>query len=146
MGRIRYLHASMTDLAALESGSVDLVFAGQSIEHITEEEARGVMREVFRVLQAGGHFCLDTINGPVARLHSPDRFLHPEHKVEYAVSHLVAQLHLAGFRVQAVKGIVPMPRSLRTGVYDEREFFDNAHLSDDAESSFLFCVHCVKPG
>jgi hypothetical protein len=54
----------------LRRRSFDLVYSGQSIEHVTESEGDTVMREVFRVLAPGGWFCLDTPNGPVWRLRS----------------------------------------------------------------------------
>jgi SAM-dependent methyltransferase len=146
MGPIRYLHTSMTDLSAIENDSLDLVFAGESIEHVSEGEGRRVMGEVFRVLRSGGYFCLDTPNGALTRLQSPNAFIHPEHRVEYRVVDLVARLREVGFQIIETKGICPMPRTMQTGVFDEREILTNAYLSDNAETGYLFYVKCVKPG
>lgn len=146
MGPVRYLHTSMTDLSAIPSNSIDLVFAGQSIEHVSEADAFQVFREVFRVLRPGGHFCLDTPNAALARIQSPERLIHPEHKIEYRVSELVSRLRQAGFQIEHVQGLCPMPRTRQTGVFDEEELFANAYLSDDAENSYVFYVHAVREG
>ncbi len=145
MGSIRYVHTSMIDLSVIESGSIDLVFSGQSIEHISEEDGQRVMQQAFRVLQPGGHFCLDTPNGVLARIQSPDAFLHPEHEVEYCVDDLATRLRDVGFEIKEIKGICPMPRTVQTGIFDEQELLTNAYLSDDAEICYLFYIRCVKP-
>jgi glycosyltransferase involved in cell wall biosynthesis/SAM-dependent methyltransferase len=146
MGPVRYLHTSMTDLSVLKDGSVDLVFAGQSIEHVTVEEAKRIMSEVLRVLRPGGFFCLDTVNAAVARIQLPHALLHPEHRVEYRVSDLVSRLQIAGFEVKEVKGLCPMSGTVKSGLFDAQELLDNARLSDEAEICYLFFVECVKPG
>jgi SAM-dependent methyltransferase len=145
MGSIRHVYASMTDLSVIESGSVDLVFSGQSIEQVSEEDGQRVMQEAFRVLRPGGHFCLDTPNGVLTRIQSPDAFLHPEHKVEYRVDDLAARLQDVGFEIQEIKGIGPMPHTVQTGIFDEQELLTNAYLSDDADICYLFYIRCVKP-
>jgi glycosyltransferase involved in cell wall biosynthesis/SAM-dependent methyltransferase len=146
MGPIRYLHTSMTDLSVIKDGSVDLVFAGQSIEHVSVEEAKRIMSEVLRVLRPGGFFCLDTVNAAVARIQLPHAFLHPGHRVEYRVSDLVNKLQVAGFEVKKVKGLCPMSGTVRSGLFDEQELLDNDRLADEAEICYLFFVECVKPG
>ncbi len=145
MGAIRHLHTLMTDLSIIESSSVNLVFSGQSIEHVNEEDGQYVMQEAFRMLRPGGHFCLDTPNGALARIQSPDAFLHPEHKVEYRVDDLAARLRDVGFEIKEIKGICPMPRTVQTGIFDEQELLSNSCLSDDAEICYLFYIRCVKP-
>lgn len=85
---VRYLYRSMADLAPITDESVDMVFSGESIEHITEEDGDRVCQEAYRVLKPGGCFCLDTPNGALTRLQSPDEFIHPEHKIEYHVHEL----------------------------------------------------------
>ncbi len=144
MGQIRYLHVSMTDLSAITSSSIDLVFAGQSIEHVSRAEGWQVLREVLRVLRPGGHFCLDTPNAAILRIQSPSGFLHPEHQVEYHVEELLAGLREVGFEIVELKGMCPMPRTYQQGVFDEQELLSNARLSDDAERSYLFYVHAIK--
>ena len=81
-GPVNYVYASMSDLSAFQDGTIDLVYAGQSIEHVTVEEARTVLREVHRVLKPGGHFCFDTPNRKVTILQFPN-YIVDDHKYEY---------------------------------------------------------------
>ena len=41
-----YRYHSMTDLSSYPSGSFDLVYSGQSIEHVTRREADSVLSQV----------------------------------------------------------------------------------------------------
>ena len=50
----------------------DLVYSGQSIEHVTPSDADIVIKEVARVLRPGGWFALDTPNARVTRVQQPD--------------------------------------------------------------------------
>lgn len=144
--QVIYHLGSMTDLSWLMDESVDLVWAGESIEHVEEWEAVGVAKEVFRVLKPGGIFCFDTPNAALTSLQSPHALIHPEHKREYFVSEMRDMLERAGFRVIEAKGICPMPRSLATGVFDITELVSNIRLSENPEEGYLFFLKAVKPG
>ena len=48
-GRVSYRYHSMTDLSGYPSASFDMVYSGQSIEHITRAEAEQVLGEAYRV-------------------------------------------------------------------------------------------------
>ena len=89
-----------------EDGSFDLVYSGQSIEHVTEADGDAVVREAFRVLAPGGWFCLDTPNGPVWRLRS-DAPMNHDHKIEYGAGELVAQAGAGRLRGDRVQGAQP---------------------------------------
>jgi SAM-dependent methyltransferase len=143
--RVRYLHTSMVDLSALADESADMVWSGQTIEHVTRQEARQVCAEVMRVLKPGGCFCLDTPNRALTQLQNPEGFIHPEHKYEYTVPELVAHLREAGLEVKRTLGICPMPRASRGDGFDLEEISDHGELSDDAENAYLFYIESVKP-
>src|SRR5262249_14505347 len=81
-GSINVLYTNVTDLSAIPSSSTDLVWMGQTIEHISEEDSFIVYREVRRILKLGGHFCLDTPNRNLTEIHTTG-WIHPEHKIEY---------------------------------------------------------------
>ena len=100
LGPVEFAFHSMVDLSRYDDGSFDLVYSGQSIEHVTEEQGERVVREAFRVLAPGGWFCLDTPNGPVWRLRG-DELMNHDHKIEYSAGQLVALLERGGFRRRA---------------------------------------------
>ena len=55
-GPVRYQYHSMTDLSRYRSASFDLVYSGQSIEHVTPSEVEHVLHQVRRILKPGGCF------------------------------------------------------------------------------------------
>lgn len=144
-GVIDYVHSSMADLSAIEDDLADLVFSGESIEHVNRDEAALVITEARRVLKPGGYFCLDTPNSKLTRIHCPTEFIHREHKVEYAPNELIDMLQKGGFEIVETGGICPMPETLRSGVFDETEVFRMPALSDEADISYCFYVKCRKP-
>jgi SAM-dependent methyltransferase len=143
--RVTRLRRSMAEPLPLADASVDLVVAGETIEHVTAEEAARLCREARRVLKPGGSFCLDTPNAALTRLESPDALIHPDHEVEYRVGELRAVLEAAGLRVVEALGLCPMPESLRAGHFDHRELVAGIGLGDDPESGYLFYLRAVRP-
>jgi SAM-dependent methyltransferase len=144
MGDIRYAHGSMTDLSALESQTVDLVFSGQSIEHVSRDDARLVLQEARRVLKDQGILFLDTPNARLTRIQSPEAFIHPEHKVEYRPAELARMIEDSGFAIQTIGGICPMPISAQRGVFDPQELIRNVRLSDNPEAAYAFYIQAAK--
>lgn len=127
-GPVRYEFHSMTDLSRYEPGSFDLVYSGQTFEHVTEAQGDVVLKEVARVLAPGGTFALDTPNAAVCR-RQQEEFIDPDHKVEYTAAELEAKLTAGGFSVESRWGLNyagPGPfsaeRTARTsGVFAEAE-------------------------
>jgi ubiquinone/menaquinone biosynthesis C-methylase UbiE len=142
--RVRYLYQSMAAPLPIADESVDLVFCGESIEHVTEAEANAVCREAYRVLKPDGYLCLDTPNASLTRLQSPDAPIHPEHKKEYQVHELRSKLERWGFEVVEAIGICPMPESLHSGVFSYEEMVHNTGLSERPEEGYLFYLKGVK--
>lgn len=142
-GPVNYVYASMSDLSAFEDGTVDLVYAGQSIEHVPVEEAKTVLREVHRVLRPGGHFCFDTPNRRVTILQFPN-YVVDDHKYEYTHPEMTALLEGHGFAVREAKGMVLMDRSVREGRFDEKEVMGRDRLYDDIENCFLLYYKAQK--
>jgi SAM-dependent methyltransferase len=144
LGPVEFAFHSMVDLGRYEDGSFDLVYSGQSIEHVTEAEGDEVAGEVFRVLAPGGWFCLDTPNGPVWRLRSAE-LMNDDHKVEYAVDQLVAKLERAGFDVTERKGLNLMRRGVAAGVFDKSEASAHPGVFAAAEECLLLALVARKP-
>ncbi|MBI5686464.1 MAG: class I SAM-dependent methyltransferase [Verrucomicrobia bacterium] len=143
--RVRYLHQSMSDLSGIADASVDLVWSGESIEHITQAEAGEMFQEVWRVLKPGGYFCLDTPNRAITQIQSPSQLIHPEHKLEYTASQLTRCLSEARFQIVQAGGLGPMPKTAQSGVFNWPELTESADLSDHAEICYLLYVKCRKP-
>jgi SAM-dependent methyltransferase len=144
LGPVEFAFHSMVDLGAYADGSFDLVYSGQSIEHVTESEGDDVVREVFRVLAPGGWFCLDTPNGPVWRLRSSE-LMNDDHKIEYSAAGLVAKLEAGGFEVRESKGLNLMRRGVSAGRFDEAEASAHPGVFAAAEDCLLLALVAAKP-
>lgn len=99
---VEWLAQSVGDLSPVRDGEVDLVFAGQLIEHLWPDDMAGFLCESHRVLRPGGALVID----------SPTRFItdalawaQPEHTIELEVDEIVELLELAGFVDIDMKGI-----------------------------------------
>jgi predicted SAM-dependent methyltransferase len=143
-GLVSYVYSSMTDLSHFPDGSVDLVYSGQSIEHVTRAEADLVFQEVRRILKQGGAFCFDTPNRRVTKLGYPDGFVVDDHKYEYTHTEMTAMLEQHGFRVLEAKGLVLMSRSVEEGRYIIDEARGRDRIYDDIEDCFLLYYRAQK--
>jgi SAM-dependent methyltransferase len=144
LGPVEFAFHSMVDLSRYDDNSFDLVYSGQSIEHVSEADGDAVAREAFRVLAPGGWFCLDTPNGPAWRLRS-EALMNHDHQIEYAAGELVAKLERAGFEVTECKGLNLMRRGTAAGVFDEAEASAFPGVFAAAEDCLLLAVVARKP-
>jgi predicted SAM-dependent methyltransferase len=145
LGPVRYRYHSMTDLSAFADSSVDLVYSGQSFEHVTPEDGQIVLKEVMRVLRPGGHLALDTPNARVTRIQQ-EAFIDPDHKVEYTYPELRDLLEQAGFVIDSARGLNLAQNSVETGVFDGDEVAGHSGLFDEIESCYILCVVAHRPG
>ena len=144
LGPVRYRYHSMTDLSAFDDESFDLVYSGQSIEHVTEEEGDLVLKEVARLLRPGGHIGLDTPNARVTRVQQDD-FVDPDHKVEYTHQQMVEKFERAGLEVVEAKGLNYAGRSVRTGEFSVEEVAQHHGLFTEIEDCYLLAYVARKP-
>lgn len=136
-GLVKYLFESMTNLESIPDRSVNLVFSGESFEHITREEGERVMAEVRRMLKPGGSFCFDTPNRALTRIQMGDKFIHDDHKYEYTNAELTEMLTRHGFDIVEARGVTWMPRSVATRQILYDEMVENIGLFDDIENCYL---------
>lgn len=136
LGLVRYRYHSMVDLSGLDDESFDLVYSGQSIEHVTADEADVVLKEVARVLAPGGVLALDTPNAAVCRLQQAE-FIDPDHKVEYTAAELDAKLAAAGFDVVERKGLNYAGASVASGTFDALDTAKHWGLYAEPELCYL---------
>jgi len=144
LGPVEFAFHSMVDLSAYADGSFDMVYSGQSIEHVSESEGDTVMREVFRVLAPGGWFSLDTPNGPVWRLRSA-ALMNEDHKIEYGAAQLQSMLESHGFLVAEAKGLNLMQRGVAARRFDEQEASAHPGVFAAIEDCLLLALVARKP-
>ncbi|MGH9042433.1 MAG: methyltransferase domain-containing protein [Acidimicrobiia bacterium] len=142
-GPVAYAYHSMTDLGRYADASFDLVYSGQTIEHIVPEVAAHVLAEVHRVLRPGGHLGLDTPNARATRAQQAE-FIDPDHKVEYTHAEMVALLEGAGLAVREAKGLNYVGRSLAEGGFSIEEAAGNPGIFAAPEDCYLLAYVCRK--
>lgn len=143
-GPVRYAYHSMADLSAYPEGSFDLVFSGQSIEHLSVADADAMLAGAFRVLRPGGYLALDTPNARVTRVQQAE-FIDPDHKYEYTVEEMEAKLAAAGFELVERKGMNLATGSLERSSFDMVEVARNVGVFWEAESCYLMAFVCRRP-
>lgn len=145
-GRVRYAHGRaerIAECADLADERFDLIFMGQTFEHIHTEAMPGLLRWMRDHLAPGGRFAFDTPNRLLTRLHYPDSWIDEDHKHEYTPDEAERLLADCGLRVVKRTGLVRLPESARTGVFNEREparDLDEALVSDRPETCYLFAL------
>ena len=140
-------YCDMTDLRDFADEQFDLVWSGQSIEHVDRAAAARMCREAWRVLRPGGDFCLDTPNRGITEIHTRSvggGFVHPDHKHEYRAAELRDLLVASGFAIEAEKGICEMPRTRATRAFDYADFILGNPIADDPEDGYVLFFHCTK--
>jgi SAM-dependent methyltransferase len=146
LGPVEYRYHSMVDLSEYPDASFDLVFSGQTIEHITEDEARKMLGEVRRVLAPGGWFCVDTPNVRATNLMNPDGTLsNPDHKIEYTIASLTELVRDAGFEVTASYGLNDLGDCFARGVWDDAVAAARHGVFSDADNCVLIALVCRNP-
>ncbi len=142
LGPVTFRYHSMADLGGIPDASFDLVYSGQSIEHVTRGDADKVLAEVRRVLRPGGALALDTPNGAVCRLQQ-DEFIDPDHEVEYTHAEFSDKLERAGFRIARQHGLNYAGASVASGRFDAAEVARHWGLFDDLERCYILAYVCV---
>jgi SAM-dependent methyltransferase len=141
---VNYAYHSMAELSHYPDASFDLVWSGQTMEHIQREEGGAVMREVGRILKPGGVFALDTPNRTATGMWTIRPFIHAEHKYEYRYEEFVDAMASSGLELVMSKGLVDLSRSLESGYLIPDEFH-RGEINDHPERSFIFFLQYRNP-
>jgi len=144
LGPVRYRYHSMSDLSGYPDDSFDLVYSGQSIEHVPVEEADAVLAEAARVLRPGGHLALDTPNATVCRVQQ-DGYIDPDHDYEYTHAEMLAKFARAGLTVVEAKGLNHAGASVDRGTFSVEEVATARGLYADIERCYLLAYLCRTP-
>jgi SAM-dependent methyltransferase len=100
---VEWLQRTLGDMGPVPTGSVDLVFGGQVIEHLWADDVADFLIESHRVLQPGGIIALDS---PNRRVTEAIGWRHPQHTVEFSVDEIVLLIALAGFELEELRGVL----------------------------------------
>jgi SAM-dependent methyltransferase len=144
-GQVRYEYRSMADLSFADDASVDLIYSGQSIEHVTESDGEIVLKESYRILRPGGFMAIDTPNGTVCRLQQA-ALIDPDHKVEYSLEQLRDKVESAGFHVLTERGLNWGGAAVARKEFDPVALAGYRGIYYDAESCYLLALVIQKPG
>lgn len=98
---VRWIPAPADRFDGVEDGIVDVVFAGQTTEHLWANELLGFLLESHRVLRPGGLLALDSPNRLVT-----EHLLwsHGGHTIELSADEMSGLLRLAGFDPMPARG------------------------------------------
>ena len=97
-GYARWVESTADHFLDVDDGSMDLVFAGQTTEHLWAEELLGFLLESHRVLAIGGQLVMDS---PNRRVTEHLRWSHGGHTIELSADEMAELARLAGFDVTA---------------------------------------------
>jgi SAM-dependent methyltransferase len=142
-GTVRYRYHSMTDLSDYASHSFDLVYCGESIEHVTREDAWRVLDQVHRVLRGGGTFALDTPNAAVTRLQQA-AFIDPDHEHEYTAPEMELMLRRSGFRIDHGLGLNYAGSCLAASAFSVEEVATRRGVFSEPASCYLLAYICAR--
>src|SRR5690606_19560013 len=123
----------------------DFAWSGQSIEHVSREDAVVMCDSIYRILKPGGRFCLDTPNRLVTAIHTRNwhgGYINPDHRYEYAPDELRSLLLDAGFRIDVEAGINAMVNTCETGNFDYTDFVLGNPLTDRIEEGYSLFFAC----
>jgi len=99
---VEWIANTCADMSDVATGSCDLVFSGQNIEHLWPAEVAGFLVEAARVTRPGGWLVIDSPNRLITE---PQNWSHPEHTVELTPEEIEALLQPAGFAVTKCAGL-----------------------------------------
>jgi predicted SAM-dependent methyltransferase len=143
---IEYVYGSMADLTCFQKNYFDLIWSGESIEHVTVEEAEKVLSEAYKLLKPGGILALDTPNRRATEVHSPDSYIHAEHKIEYYYEDLCKLIEKHNFKILQTKGLLDLSTSIATSSMEHfyHEFIQGELINDNPDNSYCFYICCVR--
>lgn len=147
-GEVVIRYGDMTELHDFADESVDFVWSGQSIEHVSPEAGERMCKAAFRVLKKGGAFCLDTPNRMATEIHvrgAGIQFIHPEHCIEYRPEELKSLLTSSGFEIKSSLGICEMKNTVATGEFCYEDFVLGEPITADVNRGYIQFFHCIKP-
>ncbi|MEO8695226.1 MAG: class I SAM-dependent methyltransferase [Acidimicrobiales bacterium] len=144
---VEWVASTADDFTSIADDSVDLVFAGQTTEHLWPDELVGFLSESARVLRPEGLLVVDSPNRLVTQaLH----WSHGGHTIELSADEMTELLDLAGFRVETCTGLWRCRygdtiRSLEDGVRSRADVADRSSGGVRApDDSFVWWINARR--
>lgn len=142
-----WIESTADRFEGVPDGSIDLVFAGQTTEHLWAEELVGFLMESRRVLGPEGQLVIDSPNRLVTEHLA---WSHGGHTLEVSADEMTGLLELAGFDVVRVRGAWLCEVDGR--VLELEEGLDSAAMvvrrialgGDDPDRSFVWWIDSVR--
>jgi SAM-dependent methyltransferase len=144
-GTLKYEHGRVETIdsyANLVDIKYDMVFMGQTIEHIYPDKLPIVLRWISGHLKTNGKFIFDTPNRIITKVQTPEKWIDEDHKHEYTPSEMESLLNRCGLKVTKKTGIVDMPDTLSSGCFNPLEVYDTELINNSPDSSYLFAFEC----
>jgi SAM-dependent methyltransferase len=145
-GTVQYVHGFVEDIddhEQLKEKKFDLVFMGQTIEHIQKDKLPLVLNWIREHLNDGGKFIFDTPNRDITKIQSPTKYIDEDHKYEYTPAEMEALLNENRFNVVKKTGILDMPDTLISQKFNPLEVYERSLINNAPESSYVFAFECV---
>lgn len=143
--QVNYSYHPMHKLEKLtDKSSFDMIWMGQTVEHINPRELEDILIFSKKLLTKNGMFCLDTPNRLITKLLDPSHYIHPDHKVEYTPDELRDIFHKHGFTCKKSIAITPLPLSLQTGLIHRVEVMEGALISETPQEGFSFYMEFTR--
>jgi len=133
----------------IATASVDLVFAGQTTEHLWPRQLSGFLREAARVLRPDGLLVMDSPNRLVTEHLS---WSHGGHTFELSCDEMMELTRLAGFRVERRLGLWACRwnehvHELEEGLADPSQVSRRIALATDApDDAFVWWIVARRDG
>lgn len=99
---VEWIQKSISDMSAIATASVDVMFSGQNFEHLWVDEVADSLIDAHRVIRPGGHLVMDSPNRLITER---NLWSHPQHTVEYTPDEVRHILDLAGFDTTDLVGL-----------------------------------------
>ena len=146
---VTWIENSVADMHGVPTGSIDMLFSGQNIEHLYRDDFEGFLREANRVVAPEGYLCMDSPNRAVTQELG---YVQPQHVLELTVDEACEIVAAAGFTVENTYGIWSCGSD--KGRYRSVTDFANAEevaercaaAQNDPSRSFIWWIVARKTG
>lgn len=147
---VTWISESASSMPTVDSGSVDVVFSGQNLEHLWIDDMIGFFLEANRVLRPGGVLVVDSPNRLAVEALG---WTHGEHTIEMTADEATGLLEAAGFEVGVVRGLWKC-RDQATGDWNEltappgdiTEVLDRSVGRRPVEDDFVWWIEAERTG